>query len=373
MPRLSVVSAHTSPLEQPSTGDAGGMNVYLAAVLPELAVLGWEVTVLTRGSGTLPLAPGVEVVGVPVPEGDKYALAAAAPVFAHAAAGADVVHSHYWVSGLAGMLTGAPHVHSMHSNSLAKNVRLVPGDAREPEERIRSEHSVLASADAVVVAGTAEYDDVVRGYGVDAGKVTIVAPGVDPRFRPGTAERPREIVLVGRMQPLKGQLLAVQALARIPAGERPVLRLVGGPAPGREGYLDQVAEAVRTLGVADSVRFDGVADRDETAVRLRSARLALVPSAAETFGLIALEAAASGTPVLARRTTGLVDAVSEGRSGVLIDSDDPGVWAAEIRRLLADSVERERLGRGGVEWAAAHSWASTAARLDAVYRGLLAG
>ncbi|QHC65788.1 glycosyltransferase [Rathayibacter sp. VKM Ac-2759] len=372
MPRLSVVSAHTSPLEQPSTGDAGGMNVYLAAVLPELAALGWEVRVLTRGEGTERLADGVEVVGVPVPAGDKYALAAAAPAFARAAAGADVVHSHYWVSGLAGMLTGSPHVHSMHSNSLAKNVRLVPGDAREPEERTRSEHEVLASADAVVVAGTAEYDDVVRGYGVDARKVTIAPPGVESRFRPGTEERPFEIVLVGRVQPLKGQLLAVHALARIPPGERPVLRLVGGPAPGREGYLAAVEEAARTLGVAGWVRFDGVGDRDATALRLRRARLALVPSAAETFGLIALEAAASGTPVLARRTTGLVDAVSGGRSGVLIDSDDPGDWAAEIRRLLADDAERARLGLGGVEWAAEHSWASTAARLDAVYRRLLA-
>ncbi|MWV48995.1 glycosyltransferase [Rathayibacter sp. VKM Ac-2803] len=371
MPRLSVVSAHTSPLEQPSTGDAGGMNVYLAAVLPELAALGWEVQVLTRGSGTRRMAPGVEVVGVPVEAADKYALASSAGEFARAAVGADVVHSHYWVSGLAGMLTGSPHVHSMHSNSLAKNVRLVPGDAREPEERIRAEESVLASADAVVVAGRAEHDDVVRGYGVDARKVTIVPPGVESRFRPWALEREPEIVLVGRVQPLKGQLLAVQALARIPVGERPVLRIVGAPAPGREGYLAQVEEAARTLGVADSVRFDGVADRDGAALRLRSARLALVPSAAETFGLIALEAAASGTPVLARRTTGLVDAVSEGRSGVLIDSDDPGDWAEEIRRLLADPAERARLGRGGVEWAAEHSWASTAARLDAVYRRLL--
>lgn len=371
MPRLSVVSAHTSPLERPSTGDAGGMNVYLAAVLPELAALGWEVTVLTRGSGTEHLAAGVRVVGVAVPQGDKYALASAAPAFARAASGADVVHSHYWVSGLAGMLTGVPHVHSMHSSALSKNARLAPGDSPEPEARILAERSVLGAADAVVVAGSAEYGDVVDGYGVDQRKVTIVPPGVEPRFRPGAGDRAHEIVLVGRMQPLKGQLLAVRALARIPAEERPVLRLVGGPAPGREGYLAQVEEAARTLEVAAWVRFDGVADRDETARRLRSARLALVPSAAETFGLIALEAAASGTPVIARRTTGLVDAVSDGRSGVLVDSDDPDVWAAEIRRLLDDDAGRDRLGRGGVEWARAHSWAEAAGRLHAVYRRLL--
>ncbi|SMH44891.1 D-inositol-3-phosphate glycosyltransferase [Rathayibacter oskolensis] len=369
MPSLAVVSAHTSPLEQPSTGDAGGMNVYLAAVLPELAALGWDVRVLTRGAGSRLLAPGVEVVGVPVAAGDKYSLASSAPEFARAAAGADVVHSHYWVSGLAGALTGAPHVHSMHSSSLAKNARLAAGDVAEPEERIRAERSVLASADAVVVAGAAERDDVVRGYGVDPARVEVVAPGVEARFHPGGGARDDEIVLVGRVQPLKGQLLAVQALARIPREERPVLRLIGGPAPGREGYLREVQEAARA--VAEWVRFDGVAGRDAVAARLRRARLALVPSAAETFGLIALEAAASGTPVLARRTTGLVDAVSDGRSGVLIDSDDPGVWAEEIRRLLADPAERARLGRGGVDWAATHSWASTAARLDAVYRRLL--
>ena len=371
MPRLSIVSAHTSPLEQPSTGDAGGMNVYLAGVLPELAALGWDVTVLTRGSGVQQLAPGVSVIGVPVEAADKYALAASAPAFAEAAEGADVVHSHYWVSGLAGALTGAPHVHSMHSNSLAKNVRLVPGDVREPEERIRAERSVLGSADAVVVAGASERSDVVDGYGVDPARVLVVPPGVDARFSPGSVERANEIVLLGRVQPLKGQLLAVQALARIPADERPLLRLAGGPAPGREGYLEEVRAAARELGVDEWVRFEGVADRETAAALLRGARLALVPSAAETFGLIALEAAASATPVLARRTTGLVDAVRDGESGVLIDSGDPAVWAAEIRRLLADDAERARLGRGGVQWAAAHTWAAAAARLDALYRGLL--
>ncbi|WP_153038950.1 glycosyltransferase, partial [Rathayibacter tanaceti] len=211
MPRLSVVSAHTSPLEQPSTGEAGGMNVYLAAVLPELAALGWEIEVLTRGEGERRLAPGVRVVGVPVDAGDKYALASAAPLFARAAAGADVVHSHYWVSGLAGMLTGLPHVHSMHSSSLAKNARLAPGDSPEPAERIDAERAVLAAADAIVVAGASEREDVVGGYGADPTRVAVVPPGVEARFRP-SGER-SGVVLIGRVQPLKGQLLAVRALA----------------------------------------------------------------------------------------------------------------------------------------------------------------
>ncbi|PPF57162.1 glycosyltransferase family 1 protein [Rathayibacter sp. AY1C2] len=369
MPRLAVVSAHTSPLEQPSTGDAGGMNVYLAAVLPELAALGWEIEVLTRGEGVRMLAPGVRVVGVPVPAGDKYALAAAAPEFARAAEGADVVHSHYWVSGLAGALTGRPHVHSMHSGSLAKNARLAPGDVAEPQQRIDAERSVLASADAIVVAGASEREDVVSGYGADPDRVVVVPPGVDARFRPGGGER-SGVVLVGRVQPLKGQLLAVEALARIAPAERPVLRLVGGAAPGRESYLDAVRAAAAPLG--DRVLIEGAADRDRVAERLRSAQLALVPSAAETFGLIALEAAGSGTPVLARRTTGLVDAVRDGGSGVLLDSDSPAAWAEAILTLLGSRGELARLGRGGVDWAAAHSWPAAAARLDAVYRGLTA-
>lgn len=371
MPRLSVISAHTSPLEQPSTGDAGGMNVYLAAVLPKLAALGWEIEVFTRGEGVQLLAPGVRVVGVPVVAGDKYALAKAAPDFALAASGADLVHSHYWVSGLAGALTGLPHVHSMHSNSLAKNALLARGDRAEPAERIAAERAVLTSANAVVVAGASERQDIQQGYGVDPERVVVVPPGVEARFHPGGGERADEIVLVGRIQPLKGQLLAVQALARIPSGYRPLLRLVGGPGPGREGYLAQVREAARVLGVADEVRFEGVADRGETAHRLRRARLALVPSAAETFGLIALEAAASGTPVLARRTTGLVDAVREQESGVLLDSDEPAVWAGRIRSLLADDEELARLGRGGVAWAAAHTWERAAAQLDSLYRRVL--
>ncbi|MBF4463265.1 MULTISPECIES: glycosyltransferase [unclassified Rathayibacter] len=369
MPRLSVISAHTSPLEQPSTGDAGGMNVYLAAVLPELAALGWEIEVFTRGEGVRPLAPGVRVVGVPVAAGDKYALASAAPDFARAAAGADVVHSHYWVSGLAGMLTGAPHVHSMHSSALAKNARLAAGDSPEPQARIDAERAVLAAADAIVVAGASERDDLLGDYGAEPTRVSVVPPGVEALFRPGGDARANEVVLVGRLQPLKGQLLAVRALAALPAGARPVLRLVGGAAPGREAYLDEVRSAAAPLG--DRVLLDGPAERAVVAERLRSARVAMVPSAAETFGLIALEAAASGTPVLARRTSGLVDAVREGVSGTLLDSDDPTVWAEALLALLGDEARRERLGRGGIEWAAAHSWAEAARRLDAVYRRVI--
>lgn len=189
---------------------------------------------------------------------------------------------------------------------------------------------MLAAADAIVVAGASEREDVVGGYGADPTRVAVVPPGVEARFRP-SGER-SGVVLIGRVQPLKGQLLAVRALAAMPEEARPVLRLVGGAAPGREAYLDEVRGAAAALG--DRVLIDGPADRDLVAQRLRSARLALVPSAAETFGLIALEAAASGTPVLARRTTGLRDAVRDGMSGMLIDSDSPVAWADAMLGLL---------------------------------------
>lgn len=364
VPRLAVISAHTSPLERPSTGDAGGMNVYLASVLPEIAALGWQVTVYTRGEGSRMLAPGVEVVGVPVEAGDKYALARAAGAFAEAARGCDLVHSHYFVSGLAGALLGVPHVHSMHSISLAKNARLAPGDAAEPPERIEAERWVLASADAVVVAGASERSTIETGYAVPADRIVVVPPGVDPRFVPGTGPR-SGVVLVGRVQPLKGQLLAVRALGLL-AGP-PALTIVGGAAPGRESYLGEVRAAARGL----PVRFTGPIDRDETARLLRGAAVALMPSAVETFGLVALEAAASGTPVLARRTDGLTDAVAEGRSGLLVDSAEPAEWAAALDALLADAELRARLGAGGIAWAAEHTWTAAAASLDALYRRLL--
>lgn len=364
MPRLAVISAHTSPLEQPSTGDAGGMNVYLASVLPEIAALGWDVTVYTRGEGSHPLAPGVEVVGVPVAAGDKYTIAAAASSFADAARGCDLVHSHYYVSGLAGAMMSAPHVHSMHSISLAKNAHLAPGDSPEPAERIASERRVLASADAVVVAGASERATIERGYGVAPERISAVPPGVDPRFSPGSATRDG-VVLVGRVQPLKGQLLAVRALAMM--ADPPRLTIVGGAAPGREAYLDEVRAAAEGL----PVDFTGPVDRDEAARLLRAASVALVPSAVETFGLVALEAAASGTPVLARRTDGLTDAVADGRSGALLDSDDARAWADALTRLLADAPLLHRLGTGGIAWAAEHSWSRTAASLDTLYRRLL--
>lgn len=364
VPRLAVISAHTSPLERPSTGDAGGMNVYLASVLPEIARLGWQVTVYTRGEGVRMLAPGVEVVGVPVAAGDKYALARAAGEFAEAARGCDLVHSHYFVSGLAGALLGVPHVHSMHSISLAKNARLAAGDVAEPPERIEAERWVLDSADAVVVAGASERATIERGYGVPASRIAVVPPGVDPLFTPGGGGR-SGVVLVARVQPLKGQLLAVQALGMLP--DPPVLTIVGGAAPGREAYLDEVRAAAAGLPVV----FTGSVDRDETARLLRGAEIALMPSAVETFGLVALEAAASGTPVLARRTDGLTDAVADGRSGLLVDSADPAVWADALGALLADAPLRARLGAGGVAWAAEHSWPAAAAGLDALYRGLV--
>ncbi|NQX12199.1 glycosyltransferase [Microbacteriaceae bacterium VKM Ac-2855] len=379
MPRLAVISAHTSPLERPSTGDAGGMNVYLASVLPEIARLGWQVSVYTRGEGVRMLAPGVEVIGVPVAAGDKYALARAAGEFADAARGCDLVHSHYFVSGMAGALLGAPHVHSMHSISLAKNARLAPGDVAEPAERIEAERWVLDSADAVVVAGVSERSTIERGYGVPAERIHVVPPGVDPRFVAGSGPR-AGVVLVGRVQPLKGQLLAVQALRMLaqnmsgqgmPAervsADVPTLTIAGGAAPGRESYLDEV----RAAAIGLPVEFTGPVDRDEAARLLRSAAVALMPSAVETFGLVALEAAASGTPVLARRTDGLTDAVAEGRSGLLVDSAEPADWAAALGALIADAPLRERLGAGGIAWAGEHSWSRAASDLDTLYRRLL--
>jgi D-inositol-3-phosphate glycosyltransferase len=382
--RVALISLHTSPLSQPGSGDAGGMNVYLVGLAEALAEAGTEVELITRdaGEGTADAHTpgGVPVRFVragpraPVPKGE---LAALTPEFARSLAELprfDVVHSHYWLSGLAGLEAAAawraPHILSLHTVAALKNQRLASGDRPEPAERLAGERMLVRASVRTVTATEAERRAVLdaAGPGLGGDRVVVVPPGVDPVLfhpRDGVPADPYLLVLA-RIQPLKGIDLAIEAVAALPAARRPRLVVAGGTSPGHDGY----AAGLRALAERSGARveFLPAQSRSATAALLAGAELLIVPSHSETFGLVALEAAASGTPVVAAASGGLVEAVADGVSGVLLSDRDPERWAEAIDRLLTDPRRLAALGASAAEHAARHTWAGTAEQLRRVYR-----
>ncbi|SDY07107.1 D-inositol-3-phosphate glycosyltransferase [Micromonospora pattaloongensis] len=411
--RVATVSVHTSPLDQPGTGDAGGMNVYVVEVAKQLARVGVEVEIFTRAtaSGLPPvveMTPGVRVRHImsgplePLPKEDLPAQlcafttgvlraeAARAPGFY------DLIHSHYWLSGQVGWLAkdrwGVPLVHTAHTLAKVKNAQLAVGDRPEPNARVIGEEQVVAEADRLVANTQVEARDLIARYDADPERVAVVAPGVDlERFRPAAAGRetaarrdarrrlglPEQgyvVVFVGRIQPLKAPdvlLHAVAALRRRDPrlAEQLTLLVVGGPSGTGLDRPSALIELGATLGVSDAVRFLPPQAGDDLAALYRAADLVAVPSHNESFGLVALEAQACGTPVVAAAVGGLVTAVRDATSGILIDGHDPVDWARVLGGLLAAPGRRAELARGAVAHARQFSWARTAERLLEVYRG----
>jgi D-inositol-3-phosphate glycosyltransferase len=411
--RIATLSVHTSPLDQPGTGDAGGLNVYVVEVARRLAELGTEVDIFTRAvcRDTPPLAelaPGVtvrSVVAGPFEELDKTDLPGQVCQFTlevlRAEASADpgrydVIHAHYWLSGKVGAAAKdrwrVPLVQSMHTLGKVKNAALATGDAAEPDDRIKGEHEVVAAADRLIANTAQEARQLIDLYGADPARVRTVSPGADLRvFSPGDgpdarsrARRklglaPDAIVLVfaGRVQPLKGPDVVLSAAARLVAGD-PSLRqrltvvLVGGPS-GKASRADPdgMRELATQLGIGDLLRQEPPCPQAELADWYRAATLVLTPSHSESFGLVALEAQACGTPVVAASVGGLRTAVRDGYSGVLVDGHDPATWARVIRQLLAAPRRLAALSEGARKHASAFGWSATVERLTAVYTGAM--
>lgn len=400
--RITFVVLHTSPLDEPGTKDAGGMNVVIRAQAAELARLGHEVRIVTRRSSldwpaTVDLAPGLTVhhldVGPPrlLAKGEHEALIAP---FGEALAGflvdhpADLLHAEHWYSGLAALpvarSTGVPLVQSYHSIAAPEATPLTEGERPEAPGRLAGEQRLAREANLVVTVSQAERATVLARLGGDPARVRVVEPGVDTAvFHPCTEhERAEgsewiahgglpEVLVAGRLHPLKGFDLAIAAVAAIAPERRPALRIVGAPPPDGDHYARQLHAAVADAGMLATTSFDGALHRGQLAERLRHATLVLIPSHSETFGLVALEAAASGVPVLARAAGGLREAVRDGETGVLVDSDDPREWAGEISALLGDPVRLEALGRAARASALTRSWRASTERLVASYRELL--
>jgi D-inositol-3-phosphate glycosyltransferase len=296
----------------------------------------------------------------------------------------DLVHSHYWLSGHVGWLArerwGVPLIHTAHTLARVKNRSLADGDRPEPLARVIGEEQITAEADRLVANTRFEAEDLVRCYDADPTRLTVVEPGVDlNRFRPGVADRRRlglpehghVIAFVGRIQPLKGPDVLISALAalrrRNPAADVTVV-ICGGPSGSGLDRPSALVELAQSLGVADAVRFLPPQTGDDLARLYRSADLVAVPSYNESFGLVALEAQACGTPVVAAAVGGLVTSVRDGESGVLVDGHDPDDWARVLDKLLAAPAYRRVLSEGAVAHAAGFSWDRTADGLLRVYR-----
>jgi D-inositol-3-phosphate glycosyltransferase len=380
------------------------MNVYIVEVSRRLAEAGIEVEVFTRAtSSDLPpsveLAPGVTVRHVhagPFEGLAKEELPGQLCAFTSGVLRAeasqepgwyDLIHSHYWLSGQVAWLAkdrwGVPLVHSAHTLARVKNLSLADGDRPEPRARIIGEDQVIAEADSLVANTPDEAAQLIGLYDADPERVTTVAPGVDlARFIPGDRRAARRrfglrpdadvLLFVGRIQPLKAPDVLLHAAARMIAAdparrERLTVVVCGGPSGTGLEEPEQLQRLAASLGIADLVRFIPPLPPDELAQLYRAADVTVVPSYSESFGLVAVESQACGTPVVAASVGGLVTAVSDGRSGVLVDGHDPGHYAQVLGRLLAEPRWRGALAAGAAAHAAGFSWQRTADGLLAVY------
>lgn len=397
-PRLAMLSMHTSPLAQPGAGDSGGMNVYVRELASSLAQAGVGVDVFTRThddglAEVVDVEPGLRVVHIEAGPHDlaKEDLPEVVDEFADGVLavlqGSDTLalHANYWLSGVAGHRLKheleLPLVSTFHT--LAR-VKAETGDA-EPERRAEAEAEVIGCSDVITASCPAEADDLVAHYGARRDRIELVPPGVlHAFFSPGDQAQARAAVglpaevpvllFVGRIQPLKSLDVAIEALAEVLVRHPDALLAVVGGASGAEGD-DEVARVhalAARLGVTDHVRFVAPQPHHMLSTWYRAADVVVVPSRSESFGLVALEAAACGVPVVAANVGGLRTLVVHGRTGFLVDGRTPGHYAAAIERILDDPVLAAGLSVDAAAMASGYRWSTTAGRLRRLYADLAA-
>ena len=390
--RVAMLSLHTSPLTQPGSGDSGGMNVYIRELVGHLAHTGAQVNVyVRRWSNDLPaeveLETGVRVVHIDAgpPDLEKEQLYDIVDDFADqveadiiAQGGVDVLHANYWLSGVAGHRIkhrlGIPLVTTFHT--LAR-VKAETGDI-EPERRAMAEADVIACSDAVTASCVAEAHWLERLYHAEPERISYVVPGVEHAlFSPGAQAAARQavgveedlpmILFVGRIQPLKGPSVAVEALGRMVTREAQLV-VVGGPS-GREGEaeMDRVDQAIARHRLHDRVRFEAPVPHHLLSSWYRAADVVVVPSRSESFGLVALEAAACGTPVVASSVGGLRTLVEHGTTGFLVSGRDPSVYATYLDQILTHPMLATELAFNSFDRARRYQWSTTARALRGLY------
>ena len=401
--RVAIVALHTSPMDPPGAGDAGGMNVEIRSVAERLSARGVAVDIFTRCSGrpvpeidrVAPLARVIQVQAGPCAPVAKGHLEALVPGFGEALLraadpeGYHVVHAHYWLSVPAASAAAAhwdaPLVVSFHTLAEVKNRVLAAGDVPEPLARVAGEHEAVRNADLVLAPTPSEAAHLIDLYGADPGRVRVVAPGVDhavfsprdrelARRRLGLGDEP-VVLFLGRLQPLKGADVAIRAFAdarvRFPAIADARLLMVGGPSgPDGDVTVRRLRDLTNEAGLDDRVEFLGPRDHEDLPWLYSAADVLVMPSRSESFGLTALEAQACGLPVVASDIGGLHHLVRHDVSGRLVASHDPAAFADAIGIVLGVEGSRRRLALGARANAGRFSWDRTTDALLAVYSEL---
>lgn len=389
-----MVSMHTSPVDQPGSGDAGGMNVYVLHLARSLTRRGWLVDLATlerdpdsEGVAVTPLEPGLRLLSVAVP-GAALAPKEQLPDFTSGFGAAlqafyddaapDLVHAHYWLSGVAARelcsATDIPLVLTLHTTAAVKNLRAGEGENPEPRHREDAERELIRDACVTVVNTPAEAEQMAELYGADPNRLRVIPPGVDPAvFHPlpdETSARPDgpfTVLCAGRLQPLKGPQILVEALGLLRdhrSGTEIRLILAGTGAPE---FLDSLHHRVETLGIEDAVEFHGSMPSPELADLMRRADAVAMPSSSETFGLVALEAQACGTAVLATDVDGLRLAVTDGETGRLVPGRTPELWARALERAASNPQQWRAMGATAAERTRNVTWDAVAHRHATIY------
>ena len=397
--RIAVLSFHTSPLAPLGGSKAGGMNYYVRRIAAQLGGDGVAVDVFTRRddpatSEVVELGSGARLVHISGGPAEQLENEQMIPLAAEFAAGVeafrareglsyDLVHAHYWLSVVAGERLaagwGVPHLAMFHT--LGEVKLRARASEREPAERLEAERRLVHSVDRIVAATEHERQLLRQVFRVPRPRVAVIPLGVDlEQFRPrdqaaaraelGRPEGERLLLAVGRIEPLKGFDILIRALAEMTERERVSLLVVGGDERAAPEFarLRAVAEEV---GVADRVQFPGAIPHQRLAVHYNAAELVVVPSFYESFGLVALEAMASGVPVVASRVGGLTSTVADGRSGYLVPWRCPEPFAEKIDLLLGNHALRMALGAAAAQSVARYAWEKVASALLALYEEVL--
>ena len=385
---------HTSPLDQPGIGDAGGMNIYVLESAQRMAAMGVEVDIFTRRTESespeiIEISKGVRVRYFDCGHGHLTKEQMPAHILGLSKEFLrivkdekyDAIHSHYWISGKVAMPAaaklGIPLIHTMHTMARVKNLNLAEGESPEPMIRVQGETQVAAAAQALIANTDSEAASLVSLYEACPDTVHVVNPGVDLfTFTPGTGRKAaREqigtpadaliVTFVGRIQPHKGPEVLIRATSELVKHSpqmRPqlIVNIIGGASGANTEEVERLKELATWLNIDDVIHFAPPVPRADLVHWYRAADLVCVPSYSESFGLVALEAQACGTPVVATAIGGLRTAVADGISGVLVDGHDPKAWSSVIARLLHEPQRRVLLSMGAIEHASHFGWDTTA-------------
>ncbi len=403
-----MLSYHTCPLATLGGKDTGGMNVYVRDLTRQLGQMGIHVDIFTRSQDEhVPhvlhdLGYGNRVVHIPAgPEVPlaKQELSSYIPEFVievqkfseNKGIKYDLIHSHYWMSGLAAIelrsIWKVPVVHMFHTLGLMKQrVARDPVEA-EGDYRIKGEQEVIRSADKIIAATPAELAQLQWLYHADVSKVTVIPPGVDiSHFYPIPDDEAKEFIgvlpcqqvllFVGRIEPLKGIDILIEALALMQnAGVVVCLTVIGGDSNAdQDAGSDEMArlQLVREqYGLKDLVAFIGRRDQDTLPYYYSAAEAVVVPSHYESFGMVALEAMACGTPVVASQVGGLAYLVQDGITGFTVPVDEPEALAERLTRLINDTSLKQEMGKNAAQLAAGYRWEMIAQRLLSLYEDVI--